>query len=233
MVLFVYTDQSRDPRRLEPVPNPQGNNEHERGEGWRPRSRWRDLLHRRGWLRVGWSRPPFVDLSWQVVVHRQIRLWEFGWRFETIGYNDEWYGMTALLGPVALYGHVTSKLLPKPKRASNWRLTFGLSGAAVPDVAVHWSLGSDDWAMSTGRKRWDKRRTGMFWIADVLFGRFTYHVNVLDRYDAVIPLPERPYTVHVQIQEQIRKRPRWPFPNRYLGADIDSKDDPIPDSRPS
>jgi hypothetical protein len=95
-------------------------------------------------------------------------------------------------------------------------------------VSVYFSLGSDSWAEATGRRKWNPHRNGVLGILDTLFGRWDYRTKVLDEYDAVIPLPERHYLVHVKIEEGRRRRKRWPVDSREVHASIDASKDPLP-----
>lgn len=195
--------------------------------GWHPATRSRPLAYRRGAIWVGRSPRKLLNFHWDVLVRRDWRQWEFGWKFETETYGERDYGVDLHIGPLTIYTEVSSSLLPKPK-PTEWALVGRFTETALPDIVVHYAFGYHSWSEATGRIPRNRRRSGLFWLMDSAFGRFDYHEAVLDEYDAVIPLPERGYNVKVQIIEGRRKRPRWPWAHREVHARVDCKDDPLP-----
>lgn len=188
--------------------------------------------YKRGRIFNGLRYPSPWSLSWEVVWKRGWRRWEVGWAFETIGYNDEQYGVALYLLPLAVYLHLdTHGILPKPKAEREWKLIAMVSEGVARDVSVHYQLGpggiNSPWKDKQGRK------VGGVWsLLDWMVGRNVYVKVDGEPFHLDVPLPERTYTVVATPNVITWTRPRWPhwpltIRREYL--DIDAKGDPLPE----
>jgi len=102
------------------------------------------------------------------------------------------------------------------------RLGIGYEGREVyirvHDQALWWSI----W---TPRMLWSSDtpwyRDGSLHPLDVVLGSTAYSSTVLDTCDVVVPMPEAPYPGTFTLTEHTHKRPRWPWPSRFLSGEID------------
>jgi hypothetical protein len=194
------------------------------------RSRYR--VYKRGHVFNGLRYPHPWDISFEVVWKRGWRRWEAGWSFETLGYNDEHYGLAFYLLPVALYLHLdTHGILPKPTEEREWKLIAMFGEGVATDIHVHYQLGPGG-INSPWKDRQGRRIGGVWSLLDWLVGRNKMTERRGKPYPLEVPLPERSYTVIVTPVERtwLRPRwPRWPLVIRHLTADIDSSADPLPE----
>lgn len=92
--------------------------------------------------------------------------------------------------------------------------------------AIWWEVWRDNMAGTGPRtKRW---RHGNFNPLDFFLGRQKYSERDVSITSAVVPMPERSYPCTVRLFESTWKRPRWPFPQQRIRADVDCKANPIP-----
>jgi hypothetical protein len=96
------------------------------------------------------------------------------------------------------------------------------------DWAFWWNFWRDP--MGGWSSRDPKWHHGSFHIVDFIFGRTKYAERALEGpLQVKIPMPERAYDATLEIQERTWRRKRWPGVwRRWLAADFDSKQDPIP-----
>jgi hypothetical protein len=62
-----------------------------------------------------------------------------------------------------------------------------------------------------------------WWITpkDLLLGRMSHDRRTLRVEEATLPMPERSFKAKVTFEEIIRRRPRWPWPERFYVAEIE------------
>lgn len=84
------------------------------------------------------------------------------------------------------------------------------------DAAIWWHLWVDPDSWESSRPRW---RDGCLRFADLLGPQET-ETRVLRRQTVGIELPEGLYRAEVLLTETTQRRPRWPWPRRYFGAEI-------------
>lgn len=189
-------------------------------------------LYKRGRIFDGTRYPAPWSVSWEVAWVKGWRRWQAGVSFETVGYNDEHYGLDLHVLPLSVYLHLdTHGILPKPTKEREWRLVASLADGAASDISVHFALGPGG-INPAWKDRQGRRRVGVWHLLDWLLGRNVYASIKGEPYDLDIPLPERSYRVRVTPSENTWTRPRWPrwpFTIRHRLADINGHADPLPE----
>jgi hypothetical protein len=189
-------------------------------------------LFKRGHIFNGLRYPHPWDISFEVVWRKGWRGWHLGWAFETVGYNNEQYGVSFYLLPFTLYLHLdTHGILPKPTQEREWKLIAMFGEGVATDVSVHYRLGPG--GINSPWKDKQGRRVGGVWsLLDWLFGRNAVAEHRGEPYPLTVVLPERSYNIIATSVERTWSRPRWPhwpLVIRHRTADIDASGDPLPD----
>lgn len=189
-------------------------------------------LYKRGRIFNGLRYPSPWSVSFEVVWKKGWRGWQLGWGFETIGYNDEQYGLSVHVLPFTLYLHLdTHDILPKPTHEREWKLVAMFAEGVARDISVHYQLGPG--GMNPAWKDKKGRKIGGVWsLLDWLFGRNVMTERKGEPYPLDVPLPERVYHVTATPVERVWARsrwPRWPLIIRHRTADIDASADPLPE----
>lgn len=222
----------------------------------KPTPRWGGgYRHGRAWLGLfesdgqQWSGRSGISINWE---------WSFLWRTSCgvsvtfkrqdghgVGFHVALpfglvsFYVTLLGGPFAW---LARKVLPE--LAKNQRRSYPAQELPIKDYGdrelfniyvMDWALWWNFWrdpmgGWSSRGPWWRKIQSGNFDVLDFIFGRTKYAARVIEGPLAVkIPMPERAYDATLEIQERTWRRPRWPFVwHRVIGADFDSKQDPVP-----
>jgi hypothetical protein len=87
---------------------------------------------------------------------------------------------------------------------------------------IHWQLWSNSWRWSRKTPKW---RDGQWNPITALLGKWEYSNEPRDKYDVLIPMPERAYPATVTLEEATWRRSRFPFLRRSVQrANIDIPD---------
>lgn len=109
----------------------------------------------------------------------------------------------------------------------------GLHHLPEREIEIRWNDGAFWWSLWHSRYEWSSKtpkwRHGSFNPIDFLLGRQHYSKETLETVGAQIPLPEGSYPATIKIERAIWKRPRWPWPQTIIRADVEMhKPAPIP-----
>jgi len=186
-----------------------------KGRGWR---------HGRAWLDIG----PSDERKYPS------RPWNFGveWVLAQLGHN--WLGVSAALGEgdgddelhtsvqvpgVALYLHAQTPLTRKLTALLCRKKTHGYRAAKELRVAIgrhpltlRSKLWTDPWS-EDGAPKW---RDLYLELRPLLFGRATYHREVIEEREVLVPMPERAYPATAVLTACTWTHQRFGWPRRRL-----------------
>lgn len=183
------------------------------------------LIHGRCWLRPCSDadyRPDSINAEWHLG----------GWR-PAISFRSDDEGVHFHVGlpGLALYLSLEGfpwlrRMQPKVYQETTYpALAPGYWAIANRAVSLYIHSGMLWWRLWTNPDEWHSKtprwRDGNFSPMDFFFGRTDYSTRDLSTTETVVPMPERAYPCTVRLFESTWQRPRWPWPQRLVRADVD------------